>query len=244
MKGQVTEPRSIRVTLETEMMKLEEKSSALKQKITDITTRLCGPPPAPVPQTEFGDKVELSIGPDGVHKTVRSMLTFEMLLSEFQSVVGPSESYMGFQADRHTLIWVRTISDVKLVLRFYYSQVLPNSRKRPGALRLVSIPPESISVISQLKVTNILPYRESLAVFKVESAGPRNPLVLLPVERNWKLHEALPHFQLIFGLFHSMTIIDDEDDTVAIDEDESWKYALETASRMGATSAFPLLIIE
>jgi hypothetical protein len=234
----ITDPAQIREKLEQLTKEAEERNVELKRQADELQARLdeqnAGPEEAPF---EFGDNVKLRVGISKQSKVVRSNASYDMVLSAIQTVVGQHEKYFASKDDQGRLIWLRTSFAMNFLFTSYFAEGWP-------AVELDAIAPEAVQPVEKFNLRKELPYRDGQAVFKVECAGPEDPLIYLTFPSNMTLEAANQHLGQIFGKITSLRFVDEAEDVVTVDSTESWDYALATSLKLSKLGRFPLLLIQ
>jgi hypothetical protein len=234
----ITDPAQIRERLDQLTTETEAHNIELKHQIEDLQSNMFARQiTRRGSRCEFGDNVHLRIGPSKAAKIVRSNASYDMVVSAFQSVMGVQSKHMGSKVDQGRSIWLRTNFDIKFVFSIYFA----GSAK---ALELDALPQEQVQPFDKFDLRKEQPYKDGMAVFKVECAGPAFPLIFLAFPGNMALEAANQYLKHIFGEVSSMELIDDAGDIISIDSPESWDYGISLGARLSKLGYFPLLSIQ
>jgi hypothetical protein len=181
--------------------------------------------------------VNLNIDSSKVNKVIRSSASFEDLMSAARLSLPPGVPGVAYRGEQGRLLWVRSSHDVRLMFAWYFAQEI-------AALQIVGVAADALARVGRFALRKEAPYREGMAVFRCECAGPDAVLIFLAVPAALTLDRALAYFGGIFGALASLMFVDDADDIVTIDSPESWEYCLDTARAMAKAGTFSLLLLE
>jgi hypothetical protein len=96
-----------------------------------------------------------------------------------------------------------------------------------AALEITRMTQDDVAPIQRFSLRKELPYREGMAIFRCECAGPDGPLVFLTIPADLEFDGAVVYLQGMFGQLASLMFVDDADDVITIDSPESWEYCVD-----------------
>jgi hypothetical protein len=234
----ITDPGQIRDRLEQLTKEAEAHNAELKRQVEDLQARVAEQHAAPQePSFVMGDEVRCRIGVGRASRVIRTNANFDGVSSVFRSVVGPRAGLFVSKVDGGRYIWLRTNFCIKFLFTSYFAENLPTVELEP-------IEPEVVQAIEKFNLKKELPWREGMIAFKVECAGPEDPLIYLAFPDNMTRDAAQGYLQSIFGEVSALRFVDEAGDVVTIDSVESWDYALATARRLWKVGRFPVLLIQ
>jgi hypothetical protein len=234
----ITDPAQIRERLEQLTKEAESANLDLKHQVEELQARLAETNVStPEPSFQYGDNVNLRIGVGRASRVIRSNASYDQVFSAFKSVIGPRAGLFVSKIDGGRYIWLRTNFDIKFLFTSYFAENL-------SVLELEAIQPELVQPIENFNLRKELPYREGMVAFKVECAGPEEPLIYLAFPENMARDAAQQYLKQIFGELTALRFVDEAGDVVTIDSVESWDYALATARRLLKVGRYPLLLVQ
>jgi hypothetical protein len=235
----ITDPGAIRDRLEQLTKEAEAHNAELTHQVKELQGRLAekNVSTPETPSFTFGDNVNLRIGVGRAARVIRSNASYDQVVSAFQSVIGPRANLFASKVDGGRYIWLRTNFDIKFLFTSYFAENLP-------AVELEAIYTEVVQPIKKFNLNKELPYRDGMVAFKVECAGPEEPLIYLAFPDNMAIDTAQPHLRQVFGDLAALRFVDEAGDVVTIDSVESWDYALATARRLSKVGRYPLLLVQ
>lgn len=234
----LTDSSSIQSLLDDLTMREEQRSIELKKRIDELAQQMANQNVQAngINQIEFGDDVTLTIGNSRNEKHMKSNTDFNSFL-KFVQVSFVNENNFGFKDDQGRVIYLQANQDIKFMLTWYFALEL-------SSIQIVAIPDDDIKIAKNRKKSKEIPYKDGCAVFRCEVEGPEKPLMFLVVPPNKNLNDGKSYFQSIFGKINSLMFMDEAEDIITIDSDESWEYCIETGIAMSKTGKYPLLLVQ
>lgn len=234
----LTDSSSIQSLLDDLTMREEQRGIELKKRIDELAQQMANQNVQAngITQIEIGDDVTLTIGTSRNEKHMKSNTDFNSFL-KFVQVSFANENNFGFKDDQGRIVYLQANQDIRFMLNWYFGLEL-------SCIQIVAIAEDDIKVAKSRKKSKEFPYKEGCAVFRCEIEGPEKPLMFLVVPPNKNLNDGKTYLQGIFGKISSLMFMDEADDIITIDSDESWEYCIETGIAMPKTGKYPLLLIQ
>ncbi|OHT05517.1 hypothetical protein TRFO_26721 [Tritrichomonas foetus] len=232
----LTQTNEIQAHLEDLMKKEEARAAQLKQRLDELNQQLNSQNvnAGSITEVKFGDNVKVRIGTSKFDKLIRSNCTYDDFIQPARVSIGTDK--VGFRDDQGRIVWIRTNQDIHFMFTWYFAQELP-------FIPVVAVPPNDVATISKLNLRKEFTFKEGCAAFRCECAGPDGPLIFLAVPPNSTKDDGFAYLQSLFGNFSSLMFVDEAEDIITIDSDESWEYCIETGMAMAKVGKFPLLLV-
>jgi hypothetical protein len=228
----ITDGSAIQSRLEELAREAESRNAELKQKLAELSSQ-----PSPSAEVKFRDTVTLHVGTSKFDRIVRSNAKLEDLLGTVRSATGHPCTSIGYRDDQGRLVWLRTNHDVRFMFSTYFAD-------RVAFRQITVIEPEEVTALSSFPLRKEHAYKDGMPVFRVDCAGPNEPLIFMAIPANSTREQALEHLGGIFGAVASLRFYDPSDDGITIDSEDAWEYCLETAVAMSKAGKYLLLVIE
>jgi hypothetical protein len=228
----LTQGSAIQSRLEELARAAEAQNTELKQKIEELSSG-----GSLVTEVKFRDTVTLHVGTSKFDRVIRSNAKLDDLLGTVRSATGHPCKFVGYRDDQGRLVWLRTNQDVKFMFWTYFADKVPFRQ-------ITVIEEEEVNALSSFLLRKETVHKDGMPVFRVDCAGPNEPLIFLAIPANSTRDQALEHFGGIFGPIASLTFNDPADDVITIDSEDAWEYCLETAVAMSKAGKYLLLVIE
>lgn len=233
----ITNTNEIQSHLEDLMKEEEARGAKLKRRLEELTEQLSSQNISTGANTEvkFGPEVKIRIGTTKFDKVLKTKSKIDDFIQ--LAKVSIATDQVGFREDQGRIVWVRTDQDLEFMFKWYFAQELP-------FIPVVGIPADYLPLIKKINLQKQVISKGECAVFLCEFAGPEGPLIFLTVPSNYNKQDGFSYLTTIFGQFQSLMFIDESDDIITIDSDESWEYCIETGVAMSNTGKFPILLVE
>lgn len=238
-KGKITDPGEIQTLLENLIKQEDARSVELKAQMKElIDQQKSSIGISNQGAIQFGEHVVLYIGRSKFPKTVSSNVQFDNFSAIVKISLGTRDNNIGYKDEQDRSVWVRTNQDIHNIFAHYFSEKL-------SFLRIVSIPLEQLAPLQKFDFRKeFLAKNETVATFRVETAGAEGPLCLLSIPSKYNKNDGYSYLKSIFGEFTSLLYVDEADDTIALDSNESWEYFIETGTALSKMGQYQLLIIQ
>ena len=226
----VSETSEIQARLDELIKQEEQKKIELKAQIDQLTKQmseqnietpgLC--------DVEFGLEVVLHAGSG----------TYSGFVAFMRAPIGAdANDNIGFRDDQGRIVHLRTDHDIHHMFRWYFAAELP-------FIQIISIPKSDIELISKFDFRKEVMQREGCAIFRCEAAGPDAPLTFLMIPSTLNRDDGFTYLRQIYGQFNSLMFVDEAEDIITIDSNESWEYCIETGIAMSKVGKYQLLLVQ
>lgn len=124
------------------------------------------------------------------------------------------------------------------MIKWCFAQELP-------FIQIVELPKQDFDELKKLNFKKECDStKQGNAVFRAESIGSEGSLVFVVISGKLKKDEGFAYLQNIFGQFSNLMFVDDSEDIITVDSDESWEYCIETGMASSNVGKYPLLILD
>jgi hypothetical protein len=233
----ISDPAGVRERLEQITQEAEARNAELKRQIAEIETTASSQDGRRASEITVEGDISLKIGDNKASRVIRATANYNALLSVFQAVCGPTALHMGYKTALNRFVWVRNDYDVKFLFTLYIAEKLTG-------LELVSLAAELIAPLDKFNLRKEHTYRARMPVFFVDCAGPDSTIIWLSFPPTQAFDPATQTLKQIFGEFTSLSYTDDDGDSVLIDGQDSWDYALAVGGRIAPLGRYPLLVVK
>jgi hypothetical protein len=228
----LTQGNAIQTRLEELARAAESRNAELKQRLQELSSQ-----PSVLTEVKFRDTVTLHVGTSKFDRVIRSTAKIDDLAGTVTAATGHPCTHVGYRDDQGRLVWLRTSQDVKFMFATYFAD-------KVAFRQITVIAPEEVNALAGFALRKEHVHKEGMPVFRVDCAGPNEPLIFLTIPAASTREQALEHFAGIFGPIASLRFHDPADDGIAIDSEDAWEYCLETAVAMSRAGKYLLLVIE
>ncbi|OHS99045.1 hypothetical protein TRFO_08602 [Tritrichomonas foetus] len=235
----LTQTDEIQNFLDKMMFQEEEKSNKLKTHIEELTKQLNAHSPSSDSKRQIthGEDVILHFGNNKFDKVIKSTATIDDLFGMAKVMIGTDTVGYRDRDDQGGTVWLRTTRDLHYMFVRYFSQKLP-------FMQIIAIQPKDIANISQFNLRKEIINKEDSAVFRCESAGSELPLIFLAIPSNFNQNDGFLYLKAIFGNFSSLMFVDEADDMITVDSEESWEYCIESGCSLPKAGRYPRLLVK
>lgn len=144
---------------------------------------------------------------------------------------------VGFRDDSGKTIYLRNNIDLQYLFRWYFGQ-------EPPFVPIVAIPLEEVEIFKKFEFRKEHLPKEIGTTFRVEAAGHDAPLIFISIPQSNSYSEGLKYLKGIFPKMTQLMFVDEVEDVITVDSNESWEYCIETSQAMSKYGRYPLLIIQ
>lgn len=238
MSKKISTTNEIQSLLEDLMKAEETRAAELKKRLDELTKQLSEKNVA-TGQTSvtLGADVTLHVGNNKFDKHISSNASYDDFVHNVKITLGAESEFVGYRDDQGRSILLRTNQDIKNMFSWYFAQEIP-------FIQVISIPTDEAKLIHKFSLRKETALKEGVAIFRCEATGPDSPLIFLSIPTNFNKDEGFNYLQGIFGQFASLMFVDDSEDIITVDSNESWEYCIETGAAMSKGGRFQLLLIQ
>ncbi|EAX91425.1 hypothetical protein TVAG_484390 [Trichomonas vaginalis G3] len=224
---------------EARSIEVKQKYDILSQKLTEQNMEI----PSLNSEITIGDELTLKCMTAKKKTTViRTSGTIDDFIGNVKIGYGSecphkSSIQVGYRDDSGRIVYLRTTQDLTYLYKWYFAQ-------EPSSVPVVILSEEETELFKKFNFR-----RESLnkdgqsAIFRCEAGGPDKPLILIAIP-NLNYNDGKKFLDGIFQKVSTIMFVDEAEDMITVDSQESWDYFMETGMAMTKTGNYPLLILQ